>query len=49
MEGKYKREHGGHRWNLEAEKACFSPPGAFKACSLNFLRFKNLKYLYPYQ
>jgi hypothetical protein len=21
-ERKYKREHGGHRWNLQAEKVC---------------------------
>jgi hypothetical protein len=29
-EGKYKREHGGHRWNLQAERVYFSSPGAFK-------------------
>jgi hypothetical protein len=29
-EGNYKREHGGPQWNLEAERACFSSPGAFK-------------------
>jgi hypothetical protein len=29
-EGKYKRSMVGLRWNLEAEKACFSSPGAFK-------------------
>jgi hypothetical protein len=23
-------EHGGPRWKLEAERACFSTPGAFK-------------------
>jgi hypothetical protein len=30
-EGKYEREHGGLRWNLEAQKACVSSP--FKAYS----------------
>jgi hypothetical protein len=29
-EGKYKKEHGGHRWNLLAERACFSSPADFK-------------------
>jgi hypothetical protein len=29
-EGKYKKEHGGCRWNLQAERACFSSLGAFK-------------------
>jgi hypothetical protein len=29
-EGNYKREHGGPRWKLEAEIACFSFLGAFK-------------------
>jgi hypothetical protein len=29
-EGKYKREHGRHRWNVEAERACVSSLGAFK-------------------
>jgi hypothetical protein len=30
-EGKYKGEHVGHRWNLEAERAYCSSPDAFKA------------------
>jgi hypothetical protein len=30
--GVYKREHGEFIWNPEAERACFSSPGAFKAC-----------------
>jgi hypothetical protein len=32
-EGKHKRDHGGYRWNLEAERACFFSPGAFKTYS----------------
>jgi hypothetical protein len=29
-EEKYKRDRGGPRWNLEAGRACFCSPGAFK-------------------
>jgi hypothetical protein len=32
-EGKYKKEPGGHSWNLQAERACFSSPVAFKTCA----------------
>jgi hypothetical protein len=28
--GKFKRELGGCRWNLEANRACFSPPHTLK-------------------
>jgi hypothetical protein len=29
-EGNYKRGHNGSMWKPEAERVCFSPPGAFK-------------------
>jgi hypothetical protein len=40
-EGNYKREHGGPSWDLEAEKACFSSPGAFKTFA-NLWEGRNL-------
>jgi hypothetical protein len=30
VNGKYKRERGWHRWNLEAKRECFPSPGTFK-------------------